>query len=134
MLKQDSEFIWDKTHDRAFNQMKELMTDHLVLAYFDPEKELRLQMDASKCGLGAVVLQEGKPIAYASKSLNSTEENYAQIDRKDVYAVLFGCKCFHEVMYGRRVIEESDHKQLEAILWKLLAAVPPWLQRMTLQL
>lgn len=133
LLKQDSEFLWDKNHDKAFTQTKKLITDHPVLAYFDPQKELRLQVDASKCGLGAVMLQDEKPIAYASKSLNSTEVNYAQIE-KELYAVLFGCKRFHEYMYGRRVIVESDHKPLEAILRKPLAAAPPRLQRMILQL
>lgn len=78
------------------------------------------------------MLQDEKPIAYASKSLNSTEVNYAQIE-KELYAVLFGCKRFHEYMYGRRVIVESDHKPLEAILRKPLAAAPPRLQRMILQ-
>ncbi|KAI4880495.1 hypothetical protein NFI96_000640, partial [Prochilodus magdalenae] len=115
------------------SQIKDLITHHPVLAYFDPLKELRLQVDASKCGLGAVMLQGERPVAYASKSLNSTEENYAQIE-KEIYAVLFGCKPFHEYMYGRRVIVESDHKPLEAILRKPLAAAPPRLQRMILQL
>ncbi|KAK7938626.1 hypothetical protein WMY93_001952 [Mugilogobius chulae] len=92
-----------------------------------------LQVDASKSGLGAVLLQEGKPVAYASKSLNSTEQNYAQIE-KELYAVVFGCKRFHEYMYGRDVTVESDHKPLEAILRKPLAAAPPRLQRMILQL
>ena len=135
LLKQDSEFAWDANHDKVFQDMKNLITQHPgpVLSYFDPQKELRLQVDASKSGLGAVMLQEGKPIAYASKSLNSTEENYAQIE-KELYAVVFGCKRFHECIYGRRVIVESDHKPLEAILKKPLAAAPPRLQRMILQL
>ncbi|KAJ8382942.1 hypothetical protein SKAU_G00037200 [Synaphobranchus kaupii] len=59
LLKQDSEFAWDANHDRAFQQMKDLITQHPgpVLAYFDPQKKLRLQVDASKNGLGAVMLQ-----------------------------------------------------------------------------
>ena len=48
--------------------------------------------------------QEGKPIAHASKSLYSTEENYAH--------TVFGCKRFHEYMYRRRVIVAADHKQI----------------------
>ncbi|KAL0149263.1 hypothetical protein M9458_055497 [Cirrhinus mrigala] len=95
--------------------------------------DLTLQVDASKSGLGAVLLQQDKPVAYASKSLNSTEQNYAQIE-KELYAVLFGCKRFHEYMYGRKVTVESDHKPLEAILKKPLASAPPRLQRMILQL
>uniref|UniRef100_A0A3P9BYY5 Caspase-8 n=1 Tax=Maylandia zebra TaxID=106582 RepID=A0A3P9BYY5_9CICH len=123
LLKQDSEFVWDKNHDRAFQRMKELITREPgpVLSFFDPKKALRLQVDASKSGLGAVMLQDGKPVAYASKSLNSTEQNYAQIE-KELYAVLFGCKRFHEYMYGRHVTIESDHKPLESILKKTLAS------------
>uniref|UniRef100_A0A8C6K5V8 Gypsy retrotransposon integrase-like protein 1 n=1 Tax=Nothobranchius furzeri TaxID=105023 RepID=A0A8C6K5V8_NOTFU len=130
LLKRENEFTWDRQHEDAFTQMKHLITHHPVLAFFDPQKELRLQVDASKSGLGAVMLQDEKPVAYASKSLNSTEENYAQIEKE----LLFGCKRFHEYMYGRRVIVESNHKPLEAILHKPLAAVPPRLQRMILQL
>lgn len=102
LLRQDSKFVWNTNHDKAFQAMKDLITQQPgpVLTYFDPQKELRLQVDASKSGLGAVMLQDGKPVACASKSLNSTEENYAQI-AKELYAVLFGCKRFHEYMYSR---------------------------------
>ncbi len=58
--------------------MKELLTCEPgpVLAYFDPHKELRLQVDASKYGLGAVLIQDGRPIA-----LSESEINYAQIEK-----------------------------------------------------
>ena len=104
-----------------------------MLAYFDPDKDLRLQVDASKYGLGAVLLQDGKPIAYASKSLSETEINYAQIE-KELFAIVFGCKRFHQYLYGRQFVVESDHKPLESIIKKPLAAAPPRLQRMILQL
>lgn len=135
LLKQSSEFVWDETHDCAFQQMKDLITQEPgpVLTYFDPKRKLRLQVDTSKSGLGAVLLQEGKPIMYTSKSLSSTEENYAQIE-KELFAVLFGCKCFHTYIYGCHVIIDSDHKPLESILKKPLTAAPPCLQRMILQL
>uniref|UniRef100_A0A674EBM2 Gypsy retrotransposon integrase-like protein 1 n=1 Tax=Salmo trutta TaxID=8032 RepID=A0A674EBM2_SALTR len=135
LLKQSSEFLWDKQHDIAFQNVKDLITREPgpILAYYDPNKELRLQVDASKYGLGAVLLQEGKPIGYASKSLTDCEINYAQIE-KELYAILFGCKRFHQYVYGRQVIVESDHKPLESIMRKPLAAAPPRLQRMILQL
>lgn len=99
--------------------MKETITAQPgpVLAYFGPKKEVTLQVDTSKNGLGATIMQEGKPVAYASKLLNNTEQNYAQIE-KELYAVLYGCKRFHEYLYGRCITVESDHKPLESILRK----------------
>lgn len=135
LLKDSSEFRWDAQQEEAFKKIKELLTQEPgpVLRYFDPSQELRLQVDASKYGLGAVLLQEGKPIGYASKSLSDCEVNYAQIE-KELYAILFGCKRFHQYIYGRHITVESDHKPLESILRKPLAAAPPRLQRMMLQL
>jgi hypothetical protein len=71
LLKQSSEFLWDKQHDIAFRKGKDLIPrePRPILAYDDPNKELRLQVDVLKYGLGAVLLQEGKHIGYASKSL-----------------------------------------------------------------
>ncbi len=75
LLKDSSEFRWDAQQEEAFKKIKELLTQEPgpVLRYFDPSQELRLQVDASKYGLGAVLLQEGKPIGYASKSLTDCE-------------------------------------------------------------
>ncbi len=109
------------------------MTNSETLAYFDPQAEIELEVDASKHGLGAALFQNGKPVAFASKSLTRTEENYAQIE-KELYAIVFGCEKFHQYVYGRTVNVYSDHKPLEAIMRKPLAETPPRLQRMILRL
>ena len=63
-----------------------------------------------------MLLQEGHPIAYASKALTSSQQNYAQI-KKEMFAIVFGCTWFHEYIYGIQAIEvETDHKPLETIL------------------
>ena len=64
LLKQSSEFLWDKQYDIAFQKVEDLITRETgpIPAYYDPNKELRLQVYAWKYGLGAVLLQEGKPI------------------------------------------------------------------------
>lgn len=72
-------------------------------------------------------------MASASKSLTPTEVNYAQIEN-EMFAILFGCKRFHHYVYGRHLEVESDHKPLESIMKKTLAAAPARLQRMLLQL
>ena len=133
VLKDDVEFSWDKPQQDAYERTKRLISDTPVLTYFDPKKELILEVDASKHGLGAAIYNDGRPIAFASKALNTTEQNYAQIE-KELYAILFGCTRFHQYIYGRKVKVHSDHKPLEAIMKKSLSAAPPRLQRMLLQL
>ena len=64
---------------------------------------------ASKSGLGACLLQDGHPVAYASRSLSSAEVNYAQIE-KELVAVVFGCEKFHCYVYGNHIDVDSDHK------------------------
>ena len=135
LLCSKNEFVWDSEQDSAFQKVKDILTrtPGPILSYFDPDKEITLQVDASKFGLGATLLQDGKPVAFASKSLTKSEVNYAQIE-KEMYAVLFGCKRFHQYVYGRDVIVQTDHKPLVPIMDKPIHAAPPRLQRMILQL
>ena len=133
ILKEDVEFVWEKPQQDAFDKVKVMISNTPVLTFFDPKKQLILEVDASKHGLGAAIYNEGKPIAFASKALNATEQNYAQIE-KELYAILFGCVRFHQYIYGRKTIVHSDHKPLESIMKKPLSTAPPRLQRMLLQL
>jgi len=94
---------------------------------------LYFQVDASQNGLGAVLMQEGTPLSYASKALTPTQQAYAQIE-KEALAIVFGCKKCHQFIYGRDVIVETDHKPLETILSKPLQSMPMRLQRMRLRL
>ena len=133
LLKKESDFIWDETQTRAFNKVKQLITDVPVLGYYDSNKELVLETDASKSGLGCCIFQDGRPIAYASKSLTKSECMYAQIE-KELLTILYGCKRFHQFTYGRNIIVHCDHKPIESIMKKPLAAALLRLQRMLLQL
>ena len=133
LLKKDVEFVWNNSHDEAFQKIKDVLTDIPVLAYFNPKLDVTLQVDASKYGLGATLLQEGRPVSYASKTLTQTEIGYAQIE-KEMLGILFGAKRFHEYIYGRRVTVESDAKPLSSIAKKPLSSAPLRLQRILLQL
>ena len=135
LTKEKSVFLWDSIHDKAFEKVKEVITASPgpVLQYFDPTKEVTLQCDSSSRGVGATLMQEGKPVAYASRSLTVTQQNYAQIE-KEMYAILFGCEKFHQYIYGQDVKVESDHKPLEAIWKNPLVVAAPRLQRMMLRL
>ena len=90
-----------------------------------------LSVAASSEGIGAVILQDGRPgpVAYGSRALTA----YAQIE-KGLLAIVYGCEKFHHYLYGRDINVESDHKPLESIFKKLLHRAPMRLQRMLLRL
>ena len=76
--------------------------------YYDPTKEVTFQVDASSTGLGAALLQDKKPAAFASKALMDTKSCYANIER-ELLPVLYGCEHFHTYLYSQSFIAESDH-------------------------
>ena len=133
LLKKDIDFQWSDAHQNVFEKVKAAICAETTLAYFDRDKDTVIQVDASGRGLGAVLLQEGRPIAYASKSLTDTEKRYANIER-ELLAVVFGAERFRTYVYGKPFVIESDHKPLEMIQLKNLTAAPPRLQRMLLRI
>ena len=134
LIKKDTEFFWDEhVHGKCFSEIKKTLTQAPVLKYFNPELPAVLQCDASQSGLGACLLQNGHPIAYASRSLTPTEVQYAQIE-KELLAIVFGVEKFEGYTYGRKVLVETDHKPLDNIMKKSLLDAPKRLQRMLLRL
>jgi RNase H-like domain found in reverse transcriptase/Reverse transcriptase (RNA-dependent DNA polymerase)/Integrase zinc binding domain len=133
LLKKEVEWHWEEPQERSFSELKSLLCSTPVLAYFNSKKPLVLQVDASKDGIGACLLQEGHPIAFASRSMNDAEVGYAQIE-KELNAIVFGTTKFHYYVYGRKVQVQSDHKPLESIMKKQVNKVSPRLQRLQLKL
>ncbi|UYV64720.1 K02A2.6-like [Cordylochernes scorpioides] len=133
LLKKDTPWLWDESLDRDLLEIKTLLRTAPTLKFFNPNGNLTLSVDASSYALGAVLLQNGKPIAYASSALNSTQQNYAQIE-KEALAIKFGCDKFHQLIYGKTVDVETDHRPLETIFKKPLSKAPPRLQRIFLQI
>lgn len=133
LTEKDVSFHWDSEQEASFQKLKNLVTDSPVLRYYDPKKPLTLTVDASSKGLGAAIVQEGQPIAYASRALTKSQQNYAQIE-KETLAISFGCTKFHQFIYGRQVLVESDHKPLQSIFAKSLHKAPLRLQNLLLSL
>ena len=84
----DVKWHWTEHQERAFKKLKQLVTEAPVLKYFEPKEELTLQSDASDTGLGAVLTQNGQPIAFARRALTDAETRYTQIE-KEIYLQWF---------------------------------------------
>ena len=108
LTKKDTPFIWNKKCEQAFGRVKEMITSAPVLTFYDSNKPLVLQVDSSKDGLGAVLLQEGKPIKFASRALTETEKRWAQIE-KEMLAIIFGLERSDQYTFGQKVMVISDH-------------------------
>ena len=133
LTRKDVEWNWSKACDRAFDTVKKKLTETPVLAYFDSSKEVKLQVDSSQDGVGAVLLQDGRPVEYASRSLTDSQRNWAQIE-KELLSVCFGLERFDQYTYGVKVIVENDHKPLASILKKPLSQAPKRLQALLMRL
>jgi len=95
LTRKDVLFHWDKPQAAAFRKLKDMCCEAPVLAYYDVRKDVTIQCDASKSAVGAVLLQEGRPIAYASRKLRASERNWAPIE-KEMLVMMFSTQKFRE--------------------------------------
>ena len=127
--KKGTHFSWGSDHQACFDNIKSLVSDSLSLAYYDRSKPVTLQTDYSENGIGVALVQDGKPVRFASKSLSERESEYAPIEG-EMLGVVYGIKKFHHYLYGRRFVVECDHKPLHHIHRKNLSLAPPRLRGM----
>lgn len=133
LLKADAAWNWGPEQNEAMDRIKQILTSAPVLKYYDVNKDIILQTDASQSGLGAVLLQEGQPVAYASRALTETEQRYPQID-KELLAIVYGCEKFHTYTYGKAIDIQTDHQPLVSIVKKSLWMASPRLQKLLIRL
>ena len=122
-------FTWSAEHQASFESIKSLLSEDMVLAYYDRKKPVTLQTDYSENGIGVALVQDGRPVQFASKSLVNCEKEYAPIEG-EMLGVVYGIKKFHNYLYGRKFTVECDHKPLHHIHKKNLSLAPPRLRGM----
>ena len=137
LLEKDFMWTWSDKHEECIELLKKLVTESPVLKYYDPTKPMKLSVDSSKYGLGAVLLQKYEedwaPVAYGSRSLTRSERNYAQIEKESL-AILFGCNKFNDHLYGVHFTVESDHQPLQSIFKRSIVCAPQRIQCFLLRL
>ena len=86
LQEKDADWQWLHEHKKAWQGIKQILSSHPVLQYYDENKPVKVLSDASKDGIGAALLQEADgpwmPVAYASCSMTAAECNYAQIEKE----------------------------------------------------
>ena len=127
LCKEKVPFNWGLEHDGVFQLIKKEIAAAPILAYYNPKKPTMLQTDASCKGLVACLLQNQKPVYFASRALSETQKGYVAIELESL-AVTWVMEKFHHFLYGNEFVLETDQKPLEAILSKSLNHATPRLQ------
>ncbi|GJY22479.1 putative reverse transcriptase domain-containing protein [Tanacetum coccineum] len=110
-----TEYIWGKDQESAFKLLKQKLREAPILALPKGNENFVIYYDASLQGLGAVLMQKEKVIAYASRQLKPHKENYTTHDL-ELGAVVFALKIWRHYLYGTKCIVFTDHKSLQHIL------------------
>lgn len=118
LLQKNRTFYWSSNCEAAFLKLKNIITSDLVLMPFDPELPVIVACDASPTGIAGVLshIIDGKerPVAFASRSLTSAEQNYSQLDR-EALAIIFTINHFFMYLYGRKFKLMTDNRPLTRI-------------------
>jgi hypothetical protein len=112
IVKKSVGFKWGSEQDRAFIEIKERLCDAPLLALPDFSKTFEIECDASGIGIGAVLMQEKRPIAYFSEKLNGTVLNYPTYD-KELYALVRALETWQHYLWPKEFVIHTDHESLK---------------------
>ena len=105
-------FHWGEAQQNAFDTLKEKLTNAPILALPNFTKTFEIECDASSIGIGAVLLQEGHPIAYFSEKLKGSHLNYSTYD-KELYALVRALFTWQHYLFPKEFVIHSDHESLK---------------------
>ena len=111
LTSEKTKWLWNDKHQKAFEQIKKVLSREVLLAYPDFSKPFVIHTDASDYQLGAVISQDGKPIAFYSRKLNDAQTRYTTTE-KELLAIVETLKEFKNILLGQRITVYTDHKNL----------------------
>ena len=114
LLKKDTKFIWTEECEASFQELKKHLVTARVLILPDIRKDFQVYCDASRLGLGGVLMQDGRVVSYASRQLRPHELNYATHDL-ELAAVVHALKSSRHFLIGNHCEVYTDHKSLKYI-------------------
>jgi hypothetical protein len=114
LLKKDKKFEWTKKYEQSSQELKRRLVSAPILTMPDITKSFDVYCDASKLGLGSVLMQDGKVITYLSRQLRPHELNYPTHDL-ELVDVVYALKTWRHYLMGNRCEIYTDHKSLKYI-------------------
>ena len=111
LVSKTTPFIWEKAQQDAFDEIKRVISKETLLTFPDFNKEFHIYTDASDYQLGAVIMQEDKPIAFYSRKLNSAQRNYTT-GEQELLSIVETLKEFRNILLGQKLIVHTDHKNI----------------------
>jgi hypothetical protein len=132
ILEKEKQFEWTQEHEKTLNEIKKLWSESLELMIPDLNGNFELESDASDRGIGAVLRQNGKPVAYISRTLNNSEKNYSITDR-EILAGLWAMEKLACYLDGKTFTYVTDHKAIEELKKKSefgSARINRWFERL----
>ena len=102
---------WDTPQIQAFEEIKRVMSKETILAYPNFEKPFHIYTDASDYQLGAVIMQDDKPLAFYSRKLNAAQKNYTT-GEQELLSIVETVKEFRTLLWGQELIVHTDHKNI----------------------
>ncbi|PWA91039.1 reverse transcriptase domain-containing protein [Artemisia annua] len=115
LTQKNVKYNWGDVEEEAFQLLKERLCSAPILALPEGSEDFVVYCDASHKGLGAVLMQREKVIAYASRQLKTHEKNYTTHDL-ELGAVVFALRIWRHYLYGTKCVVYTDHKSLQHIL------------------
>ena len=115
LLRKGVKFEWDDKCQSSFERLKEILVEAPVLIQPTSGRDYTMYSDASRIGLGCVLMQDGKVVAYSSRQLKPHEQNYPTHDL-ELADVVFALKIWRHYLYGEKCRIFTDHKSLKYLL------------------
>ena len=112
VIKKNVPFKWGKEQEKAFNLIKEKLTNAPLLVLPNFAKAFEIECDASGIGIGAVLMQEGRPVAYFSEKLSGAALNYPTYD-KEIYALVRALENWQHYLWPKEFVIHTDHESLK---------------------
>ena len=125
-------FKWGPEHQAALKLVKKEIASAPILAYYDPKKTTVLQTNVSINWLGTCLLQDEKPVYFASKAITEAQRGYVAFELESL-DVIWAMEKFHHFLYGNWLLLETDQKPLETILSRSLNQATPRLHRILIR-